>query len=293
MSYGVLPTGFSRKPLPVILAEIEAQLVTEFGPGVVQTSQSPLGQINGLMADLIAQLWEFAEDAYQSYDPDQAEGVRLDTLARIRLLERGSDDDAALRQAITNAGTARVDIQDITRAILNIAGVEYARVFVNDTAETDANGVFPHSLAIAVIGGNDDLIGAAIRQYITPGIGTHGNYSVETVIDGYCRSFRIIRPIVVEVEVTVSIRVSNDTKGCPPPSVTAILNLLSTEWEANKENGKDVNAFTIRSIIENAFPNIEVVSVEATRTGEGESTEAVIAFIEVATLSEIVIEVVT
>ena len=60
--YGVQPTGFVRKPLAVILAEIESSLITEFGPGVIQTPQSPLGQINGTFADIMAEMWELFED---------------------------------------------------------------------------------------------------------------------------------------------------------------------------------------------------------------------------------------
>ena len=40
--YGITKEGFIVKPLPVILAEIEALMITEFGPDVIQTPQSPL-----------------------------------------------------------------------------------------------------------------------------------------------------------------------------------------------------------------------------------------------------------
>lgn len=51
--YGVVTTGFSRKPLTVIIAELEAANIIFFGPGLIQTSQSPMGQLNGLRADAI------------------------------------------------------------------------------------------------------------------------------------------------------------------------------------------------------------------------------------------------
>jgi hypothetical protein len=87
-TYGVVPTGFNRKSFNTILLEIENAMVTEFGPSVIQTSQSPFGQLNGLMADLITTLWEYAEDVYQSYDVEQAEGTRLDALATLRLMKQ-------------------------------------------------------------------------------------------------------------------------------------------------------------------------------------------------------------
>jgi hypothetical protein len=111
MSYGVTPTGFNRPRVPELLAEIEEKARGIFGSGVVQTAQSPLGQLNGMFAELVGTLWEAAENTYQSYDPDQAEGVRLEQLGRMRLLERIDGElDPAYRQAITNAGRARLDI---------------------------------------------------------------------------------------------------------------------------------------------------------------------------------------
>ena len=149
--YGVQPTGFVRKPLTVILAEIEAALITEFGPDVVQTSQSPLGQLTGLFADLANEIWERAEDLYLSYDPEQAEGTRLDTLARIRLLSRGNDSDEEMRRALTNNGQARIDLQDLSRAIGGLDGVTFHQVFTNETGEIDIE-LERGTVAIAVIG---------------------------------------------------------------------------------------------------------------------------------------------
>lgn len=288
--YGVVPTGFARKPLGVILAEVEASLITEFGPGVIQTSQSPLGQLNGLFADLVAQLWEFAEDAYQSYDPDQAEGIRLDTLAKIRLLLRGSNEsDQGLRQAITNAGSARIDLQDIVRAIVGVPGVTYAQVFLNETNEVDINGLTPGMVAVAALGGDDDVIALAMRRYIVPGISTYGNTAVSTNIDGFCRSMMIVRPILIPVTLAIKVRVTNDHRGCPPPSPIAIRDGLIEDLRGNRVllNGDDVTLFRIRSAIESRYPNVEVVSFVGSRDSIPQTAnEAVdIAFIEMATLA--------
>lgn len=288
-TYGVQPTGFVRKPLPVVLAEIEAAMITEFGPDVIQTSQSPLGQINGLMADLIAQLWEFGEDVYQSYDPDQAEGVRLDTLAKIRILLRASgESDMDLRQAITNADRARIDMQDIVRAIVGVPGVTYAQVFINETNAIDANGLAPGMVAVAALGGSDDDIALAMRRYIVPGISTYGNKAVSTNIDGFCRSMMIVRPILVPVTLTINVRVANDYRGCPPPSPIAIRDGLIEDLQGSRLllNGDDVTLFRIRSAIESRYPNVEVTGFTGMRDEMAQATNQPvdIAFIEMATL---------
>lgn len=296
MTYGVVPEGFVRKPLEQILAEVQASLITEFGPDVIQTPQSPLGQLNGLFANLTAQLWEVGEAIYQSYDPDQAEGTRLDVLAKMRLLARAVDEsDEEFRRAITNAGRARNDIQDLARAIVAIPGVTYVRVYINETNEIDENGLPPGGISVAVLGGDDEAIGAEMRRYIVPGITTIGNVYVSTDVDGFCRSFAILRPILIPVSIDVKVRMRRDALGCPPPSTTAVRNGLVQELSSGARrllNGDDVDTYRVRSIIESTYPNVEVVSVIAQRIEDldtaqhqvGDPERAIITFIEMATV---------
>lgn len=266
--YGVIPTGFSRKPLPVILAELEAAAVQVFGPGVIQTSQSPLGQLHGLMADYASQLWEFGEDVYASYDPDQAEGVRLDALARIRVLERvAGETDASLRQAITNTGRARIDLQDVIRAISKVQGVTYAQLWVNDTPRTDEHGLDPHSVSLSVLGGDDTEIATVLRDYIVPGIGTSGTVRVNTMNDGFCRPIWLSRPAIVPVALSVSVQRKSDRMGCPPASLTAVKEGLVADLQGARRtiNGETITLHLVRSIIEARYPNVEVMSATGFR----------------------------
>ncbi|MEP9376215.1 hypothetical protein ABLE91_05855 [Aquabacter sp. CN5-332] len=287
--YGVLPVGFARKPLATILAEIEEANRGTFGVGVIQAPQSPLGQVNGLMTDLIAQLWEVSEDTYQSYDPDQAEGVRLDMLAKLRLLARATDEpDDELRQAITNAGRARIDLQDLLRAVRGIDGVTYAQVFVNDTDSTDANGLSAHSVGVAVIGGDDAEVAAAVRAYVVPGIGTSGNVRIDVNIDGVCRSIWLVRPTAVPITLEVEVIRRSDRLGCPPAALTAIAEGLVADLSGDRQliNGEDVTLHTIRAAIEARYPNVEVVDVQGARdSGAPDDLPIPIAFDEIATFA--------
>lgn len=292
--YGVKPTGFVRKPLDVIMSEIQTAMITEFGPGVVQTPQSPLGQLNGLMANLTAGLWELAEDIYQSYDPDQAEGARLNILARIRLLGRAiGEDDPTFRKAITNEGQSRVDLQDVERAIAAIPGVTYRHVWVNDKGEVDENNMPPGSVSIAVTGGDDDAIANAIRRFIVPGVTITGNTEINSLLDGYCRSLRVLRPIDVPVSLTIKVRTFKDSAGCPPPSPAAIKSAFLSVLPPSLLNGDDVSFYRVRSVIESMFPNVEVVSINGSRNGlaQIDNQSVVIAFIERASLAEADVDV--
>ncbi len=294
--YGIQPTGYVRKPLAIILAELEAAMITEFGPGVIQTSQSPFGQLNGLMADLVAKIDEHNLDLYQSFDPDQAEGVRLDILGNIRLVNRNTMNDFEYRKVISNAGVARIDIQDIAQALKNINGVTFSRVFINDTGEFDDNDFKTGSLAISVIGGNDDEIGDVLRKYVVPGIKTYGNTRIESSEDGYCRSYMVIRPILIPVTLNVQVSLFRSTSFCPPPSLTSIRETLVTLWNETRYNGKGVSEFTVRSLLESEYEGLEVVRLSATRDGlpvdNLVSSDVDISFFEIASLSSDDVEVI-
>lgn len=290
MSYGVQPTGFVRKSFNQILLDIEAAMVTEFGPNVIQTAQSPFGQINGLMADYITQLWEMAEDVYQSYDPDQAEGTRLDTLAEIRLMRRQLDEtDTMFRFAITNTDQGRIDIQDIDRAVRNVAGVTYCHVWVNDDSKIDpATGLPGGTLCVAVLGGDDNEIAAALRPYVVPGISMYGNTYVTTDQDGFCRTLVILRPALVPVVLRVDVALRHDAHNCPPPSVLAIRDALVAALAPNGThellNGDDISHYRIRSVIESLFPSVEVQAIFTGRTSPPVRQTLEVQFVELATL---------
>lgn len=266
MAYGVNPTGFELKRLPEILADLEAANVATFGPGVVQTAASPLGQINGLHADLVATVWELALSIYQSLDPDQAEGARLDQIAKLRLLGRGEGEgDLSFRQAITNAGRARIDMSDLSQALSALTGVTYVQTYVNDLDVADADGISAHSVAVAILGGDDDEIARTIRAYVVPGIGTYGNVTAETEIEGFCRAVRLIRPAEIAVEIEVDVVARTDRNGCPPPAANVIAAGIAQGMTGTERprNGQDVTEFLVRRIVESRYPMLEVQEVRA------------------------------
>lgn len=266
MAYGVTPSGFELKRLPEILADLEAENVATFGPGVIQTAASPLGQLNGLHADLAAALWELALSVYQSMDPDQAEGINLERIAKLRLLSKAPDEsDIDFRQAITNAGRARIDMSDLSQALSALTGVTFVQTFVNDGDSADADGISAHSVAVAILGGDDDEIAQTIRAYVVPGIGTYGNTTIETTIEGFCRSVKIIRPTEIPVEIEVDVIARPDRNGCPPPSALAIAAGLADALTgaSRPRNGQDVTEYLIRQAVESRYPNIEVDEVRA------------------------------
>jgi hypothetical protein len=290
MSYGTTPQGFKLKRLPEILADIEAGCRVVFGPGVIQSPQSPLGNLNGLMASIAADSWEVGLSVYQSYDPDQAEGARLDALGKLRLIGRApGEGDDSFRPDVTNAGRARIDVSDLLRAVRAVPDVSWARVYVNDSDATDANGMSAHSVAVAALGGDDASIAAAVRTYVVPGVASFGNVAVNLIVDGVCRTVYVLRPVPVEVSMSLNVRVRNDANGCPPPAPAAIavtLGQLLSAPATRLANGEDVALHPMRTLLATRHPNVEIVGGSAGRGDEPwTSLPLPIGFLEIADIA--------
>lgn len=82
-SYGIIPEGFNEKTLDVLLDEIQEAERTAFGPNINTQADSVLGQLNGIFADKLSELWEVALAVYRAAYPDSANDEALDNVASI------------------------------------------------------------------------------------------------------------------------------------------------------------------------------------------------------------------
>lgn len=83
MSFGVLTTGFSKKTLADIKAEIEQDQLDTISATLNQQSGSVFGQLNGIFSDKIREMWDVAEAVYRAMYPDSASGDSLDNVSSI------------------------------------------------------------------------------------------------------------------------------------------------------------------------------------------------------------------
>lgn len=79
---GLDPSGFTIETLDELVADIEQQEQGEFGQAFDVSADGPAGQLNGVFADKLADLWQLAALVYTSQDPDQASGNALDQLLK-------------------------------------------------------------------------------------------------------------------------------------------------------------------------------------------------------------------
>lgn len=295
--YGVVPTGFARKPMDVIIAELETSVRIVFGQEILLDAVTPLGQYVGLAGLINSQHWEISEDVYQSLDPDQSEGRRLDIIGRVRGVVRpdGEPDDE-YRRRITNFNRANLHLRALLDAVAEVEGVQYVRVWENASDVTDANGIPAHSLTVAVIGGHDALVGLAIYSETVAGIGLGGNTIVEIAdAGGHCRSIRILRLTQVPIKIEIDVRVRS-FQGCVAPDLAAIVAKLQEQLGFNADfglvNGEDVTQQRIIGAV-TQLPGLEVDEVRMTREEPPEdipTAETIpILFDEIAVIGEVTV----
>lgn len=88
MNYGVTDTGFVKKDITVIKAELEALLKALFGDNINVDPDSTFGQFIGTFSKQGADFWDGLEQVYHSQYPNTADGVSLDNVAAINAITR-------------------------------------------------------------------------------------------------------------------------------------------------------------------------------------------------------------
>lgn len=83
MSYGVTTTGFVKKDLDTIKAEVESALRSRLGETINLLPTSVLGQLVGIITEREASLWDQAEAIYNAAYPLTSAGQALDSLASL------------------------------------------------------------------------------------------------------------------------------------------------------------------------------------------------------------------
>lgn len=86
--YGISSFGFKRKRLDLLLSELNSEMKSIFGDNLDVSPQSPDGQINGVISESQANLWELAEISYNAFDPNKATDATLSSLVTLNNIKR-------------------------------------------------------------------------------------------------------------------------------------------------------------------------------------------------------------
>jgi uncharacterized phage protein gp47/JayE len=125
--YGLTPTGFVAKPYADVLADIVGRQRTTIDPGLDTSPDSVIGQLNGIIASQIRELWEVAQGLYDALDPDAVTGAQQDALYSLTNTLRKSASKSRVTATVNLAASTSIAIGD---AVASVAGNPTAR-FVN------------------------------------------------------------------------------------------------------------------------------------------------------------------
>lgn len=76
-------TGLQIKTIEEMLDELATEQRAEIASTLNTAADSPIGQLNGIVAAQLREVWEVAQVAYNGFNPDAAEGFLLDKLCAI------------------------------------------------------------------------------------------------------------------------------------------------------------------------------------------------------------------
>ena len=169
---GLTSSGITIKSVDEILADMESEQLANIAADLNVEADSVLGQLNGIYAAALAELWELLEQVYQAAYPDTASGQSLSYIAALT---------GAIRRPATKS-----------TILVHLEGTVSTSVPAGTQAYPDQNGAGPadpdsmyETTAVAVIAeeGATDYVEVTMEA-VTPGSYANASLSgdVELVI---------------------------------------------------------------------------------------------------------------
>lgn len=139
--FGIQPEGFNLKALSDIITEMNDEFKSVYGENTTVTPESPLGQIIGILAVSISQLWEVSQLSFDSYNPSASQGVALSNLVQLN-------------------GIVRLEASGST-VILTITGIPATVIPLGSlVSTTDTSLQFATSIEVTIPGGGSIAVAA-------------------------------------------------------------------------------------------------------------------------------------
>lgn len=122
-----------------------------------------------------------------------------------------TDEELRARQQISTSNTAQTIVESIASGVGALEGVEFVKVYQNIGLVADERGIPAKSIAVIVLGGEDDEIARAIfTKLAAGGADTHGTEEVEIIDEqDIIYAIRFSRPTEIPVYVDVNVQVVN------------------------------------------------------------------------------------
>lgn len=118
-----------------------------------------------------------------------------------------TDAELRIRQAQSVALSSITPFDALGGALANVSGVTRHKLYENDTAATDDNGLPAHSISAIVDGGDATEIAKTIRNKKAPGVSTFGKSAIDIPnAYGILQTIHFSRPTSIPVYVEVELQ---------------------------------------------------------------------------------------
>jgi len=242
MPNGLLITGFSRKRLDQLLTELNDEVKAIFGDNLNLDPQSPDGQINGVIAESQANLWEIAEEVHNAFNPSASTGASLSNLVQLNGITRKAATFSTVAIDVTGTNTtiitagSLISTSDTNSQFVIDADITIAAGVGSGTATASVTG------AISAVAGTVTVIDTPVAGWDTVTNAADATEGEDEESDAELRVRRnlsfgsgsitqidsLLSEILNIVTVTEAIVYENDTtatdpNGIPPHSVAAVV----------------------------------------------------------------------
>ncbi len=244
-SFGVTNEGFVKKTFTTILDEIETDQRDTIQQELDQQADQTLGQINGIVASKVEELWNVGEGVYSAQYPDSASGVALDNVGAITGAIRKKATKSTVSLDVTlDPGTTltvgRVVSQSVTGVrftttaeVTNGGGVPAVFAVAAESEDTGPIAATAATLTVietpvagwtAVTNPLDAVLGATaqtdsqFREFRNSLLALRGSATVEAI-----RADLLVVPGVTAVTVFENYTSVTDVDGLPPKSIECVV----------------------------------------------------------------------
>lgn len=131
---GLDSNGFTPKPLEDIQSDLESRFRSVFGAAISLIAQSIFGQLIGIIADRLTDLWQLALALYNATTREGAVGVQLDNVGALT----GSAREQATYTKVTCTCSGTPTTVITAGRLIRIPGLSYQ--FTNDAPGTIGGG---------------------------------------------------------------------------------------------------------------------------------------------------------
>lgn len=185
-AYGVQENGYVIKTQVEIYASLvaRAQAAPNLGPDLDYSSASPLGQLLGLIAAELAEVYEVDEATYSSGDPEAAIGVALDNICSITGTTRpAADYSRSLSQTVNLDAGATLNQAD---AFISPAGRPDVLFQMDQASVANSSGIaadVPCTFTCTTVGAINVAAGS-LSVIASPQTGWNSTTNAQDVIAG-------------------------------------------------------------------------------------------------------------